>query len=184
MKTKDKIIIFVIGAAFFAAGIFMIIYSGDYDKKEKDFYANAVSVQAYVDKVESDMYHQGDSHRSDFTAWVTYEVDGVKYTNIKLSEGAGRLTEGAYEIIYYHQDDPTLVRAYIEDRSMHHIILKVVGGIFCFFGFFGLLGAFIGKPQKKYKRTVYTRDGGLEMGAYGDNSTHTKMYDSDVEDYR
>ena len=184
MKIKDKIIIFVVGAVFFIVGIFMIVYSGDYDKQEKDFYDNAVSVQAYVDKVETDTSHHGNSHRTNSTAWVTYEVDGVKYTNIKLSEGAGRLTEGTYEIIYYHQDDPTSVRAYIEDRSMHHIILKIMGGLCCFFGFFGLLGAFIGKPQKKYKRTVYTRDDGLEMEAFEENSTHTKMYDSDVEDYR
>lgn len=151
MKLGDKLIIFFVGILFFGIGVFMINYSGTLKKTEKDFNENAEPVNVYVNDVKVSRKRSTTNGKrttkTKYTAYVTYEIDGKTYSNIKISnaDGARYLTEGTNVMIYYHKNKPTWLRVEKNDDSAKGGSLKIFGFVFCGFGLLAVYGAFFGK---------------------------------------
>lgn len=152
MKLGDKLIILIVGIVFFGIGVVLVLYSGAYKKNEKNFNENAEPVSVYVNNVDVDIHRKSTGKhrrtRTTYTAYVTYEIDGKTYSNIKISDGDGaeHLKEGTNVMIYYHKDDPTWLRVEKNDDSARGGALKIFGFVFCGFGLLAVFGAFFGKP--------------------------------------
>lgn len=144
---KDKIFILLISAVFLGGGIFMITYSSDFNRAEKKFNSNAVAVTAYVDKVVKGDYSPTTGRVGNTVAYVSYEVEGVKYNMIEVNHGAVNLTEGNYETVYYNKNNPSQVRAEVDDDRATNVMLKVVGGICTLIGGFIFFGTLFTKSK-------------------------------------
>jgi flagellar basal body-associated protein FliL len=89
MKLGDKLIILIVGIVFFGIGVGMVIFSGTFKKAEKEFNENAEPVNVYVNEVNihrssSSTTRESKSKKTTYTAYVTYEIDGIKYQEMKI----------------------------------------------------------------------------------------------------
>lgn len=123
---------FIVSMFFVIFGIILYVSAGKNDKDGADFNKNAEPVQAYVNKVDVVVSRhksgsgKGTTTSRDYTAYVTYEVNGMEYSNVEIRKDADELTEGTTTLMYYHKDRPSYIRVNKYDSS-EGTFMRVIG---------------------------------------------------------
>lgn len=122
---------------FFVAGLAMLIGSGfllNLHIKNKN---SLCTVDAQITRI----YSNNDNH----SVYVSYEIDGVKYNNVRYNEYNSSMYEGKTIQIYYNPENPGQI-ASINGNLIACIMLAIMGIAF------SLVGSII--PMKKMKETA------------------------------
>lgn len=132
----SKFVNVIVLGGFFVFGIILVISAGRNDESGKDFNEHAETVTAYVNRVDkTTTQHRSNSGkgyttRTNYTAYVSYEVDGVQYSDVKITKGASKLTEGTSVILYYHKYRPSWIQVDKYSAS-EGTAMRVIGYILC-----------------------------------------------------
>lgn len=145
-KMKIKIAVFSVALVFLIAGIAMVVSATRQSPEAKDFSENAMSVAAYVDRVV-EYKNSSSSKRPKYTYYyyLSYEVDGVKYSNISFVSTRHYFNENENVNIYYHREKPTEISP-VKNVESDKKILKTVGWILTGIGGFVALIGTVAKP--------------------------------------
>ena len=106
-KSRTKIILmFVLAAIFLAASVFLTVKQVEINVNYKQTTATITEVETIVEhEIKDGTYISTTS----FVAYVTYEVDGVLYKDIKLDYWAAGMSEGDEIQILYDQRTPSVI---------------------------------------------------------------------------
>ena len=98
------------------------------------------------EKVEYDSFDE--EYDTDYTVFISYEVDGERYENVKLSYYTSTMSIGGKVTIYYDPLNPTEFRSKY-GLNVVGIVLYVVGGILALGGIVISICSFGGKSKKR-----------------------------------
>lgn len=76
--------------------------------------------------------------KTEYYAYVTYEVDGKEYSNIKLEDVSSGLSAGDKITIYYDERNPTRIDDHMLEPQKTTMIVASGGVFFILFGIFTL----------------------------------------------
>ena len=89
------------------AGLLSIFFSVRSNKVHKEFVNSASSTLAVVTKVDDYRNAEGNKLRRVF---VSYEINGIEFNDIKLRETDSSLSKGDNVTIYYKENNPEDIR--------------------------------------------------------------------------
>lgn len=130
MKIKSKVFIVL---AFILVGAFFIVLGIIIGNSQKKFMETAVSTEAVITKITE---HRSGGEKK-YRPYITYSVDGVTYSDVRLGYYKRGMDEGDVIEIYYDPENP-------EDFIAGHAsnlmpaILCIVGGVCILFGIAGI----------------------------------------------
>lgn len=139
-RIKENFIIVFLGTVLLLLGVFLVVMSFINGREYREFNKKAKRLEAHVDLVDSRRTlekHRGKGSNkwvTKHTAYITYEVDGVKYSDVKISDtqGAGRLRQGTNTTIYYNPDKPEDISLSLYNEKAEKIKF-IIGGVFSLF---------------------------------------------------
>ncbi|MCI8667979.1 MAG: DUF3592 domain-containing protein [Lachnospiraceae bacterium] len=74
------------------------------------FFKNAEKTNAYISRIESERYRRNGKTKYRHTAYVTYEVNGVRYEDIELDYYSFDMMHGQTITIYYKPNNPKVIK--------------------------------------------------------------------------
>ena len=123
-KIKESKIEYIL-LIFLAIGIGLLIGSGFLLKLHIDNKKECLPVEAEITAI----YSSNDSHR----VYVSYEVDGVFYNNVRYNVYSSSMYEGKTITIYYNPENPGEI-ASVNGNLVACIMLAIMGLIFSLVG--------------------------------------------------
>lgn len=146
MKVNWITIILGLGFLFFGAGLIL----GGYflNKGHSDFMERAVEIEATIVDIKEDVEYDDfdDEYETDYTVFVSYEVDGKKYENVKLSYYTSSMRIGNPVTIYCDPENPSEFRVKY-GLNVVGIVLYVLGGILSIGGIIIVICSFVKKKK-------------------------------------
>lgn len=125
------------GLVFVAIGIVVIIIGINEKKDNERFYADAKTVTAYIDDIQTTRKTTGSGKsrktKTDHDVFVTYTIEGVEYKHVEISEYSSDMGEGAAITLHYDPSNPYDIR-YKEVNESSPIFAIVFGAIFMLVG--------------------------------------------------
>lgn len=130
------------GIMFVVIGIVFIIVAIIVGDSEDEFRENAITTTAYVERVDAEVVtepHRSNGKnktriRTEYIAYVTYDVDGITYSNIPIKNGARKFSGGQTITIYYNSENPVQISTSLPDGGPVRIIFIGVGVFATAFG--------------------------------------------------
>lgn len=157
--SQERLRAIFIGTLIVFFGVILLSNRNDKMYTEKEFNKIAKPVEAYVEETDSHTEMKRSNRRrrrragrsykkvTVYTATVTYEVNGIKYTNVKIEDeddvinGIKTMKEGEYHTIYYNPNNPEYAKAGLYDIEENNngmiafSVLLILGGLFVIFAF-------------------------------------------------
>ena len=134
---KNRIVKLLIYISCIAFGIIFAVI-GIHQYKTKDLYDSPAT--ATVVDIEQEWEDDGDSRTLVTTAYITYEVDGVKYEHVESPTSSSSMKIGdEVEILYQSQNPEKYTGTNIATTSIIFIIVGIVvaiAGLFITLRFF------------------------------------------------
>lgn len=124
--------------------------------KTKEFAGDAALVKAKVSSIEGNIGDEGDT---DYTAYVTYEYEGMEYKRVRLDEYNSSLYEGKTIELYLDKDNPRHVRI----KSVIYLLPIVFIGIGIIFLLIGVLILVLRAREDRKKKRIM--DTGVRISA-------------------
>ena len=183
---KINLGIVLFGLIFFLAGI-GVAFGGVMIKRSNDeFMKTAIKTEGYISDIET--YREWDStddrYETKHRTYVTYEVDGEIYENIRLSYYSSDMYVGKDITLYYDPLNHGNVKVK-EGMTFTYIFMLIFGGIFALVGFFVMTTGIkrtpkIKKTGKRYEATVIDIECNTSVKV---NGKHPYRVICRVEDY-
>lgn len=128
----------IVGLVFVGVGLLIIYLGGVMEKEQKEFKKNARKTTAYVEDVKTETerkrYRRNGrtKYRTEtkYIAYVSYEVDGRQYTNVRLESGASGFSEGSNITIYYNSKKPNDIATNIPNPAGTKTMMTILGLVF------------------------------------------------------
>lgn len=142
------------GLIFFVVGIMIAVVGFVADESNKEFMETAKETEGVISDIETYRSGSGKRRKTSHRAYVTYEVDGVRYEDIRLSYYSSSMRIGKKITLYYDPLNPTEVKVAGESKFVK-IITLVMGSIFALVGFFIIFTSIKRTPKLKKIGTRY-----------------------------
>lgn len=113
------------------AGLLSIFFSVRSNKVHKEFVNSASSTLAVVTKVDDYRNAEGNKLRRVF---VSYEINGIEFNDIKLRETDSSLSKGDNVTIYYKENNPEDIRRK-QEGFKRNIPFNILGIVMIIVGF-------------------------------------------------
>lgn len=144
-KQQEKVVGIIMGSIFMFAGVIVLAIMLLSVAKEKAFNNENGQTMAYVEKIE-----RAADYRD--IIYVTYEVDGKEYSNVKLGYETGA-AEGYQISIYYDKDNPEIIVN--KNFTVQNVTVGIcIAVVLIIAGIVALIIAFRKKVEKKAKPEV------------------------------
>ena len=135
---KNKVSNIFCGILLCVIGLFVITSGSSAEKEQKEFNKNAKKTTAIVSDVQKETirerYKRNGKTRyrtkTEYTAYLNYEVNGVNYSNVKLESGASNLSDGQSVVIYYNSKQPREIALKLSDPGTVKTSMTIVGFVF------------------------------------------------------
>lgn len=115
----ERIMLVVIGVVLVCVGGFTMNASKRYkEKAEKmsEYNYNAMPVGAVINDVKVESYESSKGTKKRYVAYLSYEVNGVKYENIPVTKYAYQLKGHDGVNAYYNPDNPREIKLVLYDE--------------------------------------------------------------------
>lgn len=151
-----KLIRVVFFLPFILGGIFAIIMGIKTYKSDKEFFKEALPVEAHIDDIITKTKTSGSGRKKKKTTthdvFVSYTVNGVDYKGIEINEYSSSMSEGGTVVLYYNPDNPKEIKCKEVAKSAP-VVAIVVGAIFVIVGFVPVFAIKGPKTNKKLKNS-------------------------------
>lgn len=104
-------------------GIILVAFACFIYYRNNAFFRKAEKTNAYISRIETERSRRNGKIKYHHTAYVTYEVNGVRYENIKLNYYSFDMDEGETITIYYNPDNPRVIKY----KKENYILIGVMG---------------------------------------------------------
>lgn len=140
------------GLIFFISGISVIIVGIAIKKSNEEFMKTAEKTEGVISNIETYTNYNRSKKRNEtnHTVYVTYEVDGKTYENVRLSYYTSSMYVGKGITLYYNPQNPGNIKVE-EGMTVVTVLTSVMGGIFALVGFLVMFFSF--KRGSKLKKT-------------------------------
>lgn len=174
------------GLIFFVVGV-SVAFGGIMVKRSNDeFMKTAKTTEGIISDIET--YREWDSHddryETEHRVYVTYEVDGKVFPNVRLSYYSSDMYEGKEITLYYDPINPGNVKVKGE-MTVAFIVMLILGAVFAVVGFSVMLASIrrtpkIKKTGKRYDAIVVSIECNTSVSV---NGKHPYKVTCRVEDY-
>ncbi|MDD6488533.1 MAG: DUF3592 domain-containing protein [Clostridia bacterium] len=168
---------------FAAVGIVGLIISAVNEQQENAFMSTAESCVATVDSVHSYTTRSRRRTTRHYDAYVSYTVNNVNYTDVKISNVSSSVSKGDLLTIYYNPSNPSDCR--LKTSSSSRQVSYVMWGIITLIGVGILLVSIIVVVRQKriseqnriYPQDVVNNTSNTYNGYYGKSQTFSNNQD-------
>lgn len=151
-----KLIRVVFFLPFILGGIFAIIMGIKTYKSDKEFFKEALPVEAHIDDIITKTKTSGTGRKKTKTTthdvFVSYTVNGVDYKGIEINEYSSSMSEGGTVVLYYNPDNPKEIKCKEVAKSAP-VVAIVVGVVFVIVGSTTMFVFKEPKTNKKLKKS-------------------------------
>lgn len=141
----------LLGLIFFLVGVGIMCIGVAVHISDQKFKETAKTTPATITEIERYTTGTGSKRKTHHRVYVTYEVDGKRYEDVRLGTYTSGMYEGKVIDLYYDEDEPGNVR-YISNFPTVLVIMLFMGGIFALVG--GSLLVYTIKKSLKRKRLL------------------------------
>lgn len=151
-----KLIRLVFMLPFILGGVFAIIIGIKTYYSDKEFFKDALPVEAHIDDIITETKTSGSGRKKKKTTthdvFVSYTVDGVDYKGIEINEYSSSMFEGGTVVLHYNPDNPKEIKCKEVAKSTPGVAI-VVGAIFVIIGFVPVFGIKTPESNMKLKQS-------------------------------
>lgn len=152
-----KLIRVVFFLPFILGGIFAVIMGIKTYKSDKEFFKEALPVEAHIDDIVTKTKTSGSGRKRKKTTthdvFVSYTVNGVDYKGIEINEYSSSMSEGGTVVLYYNPDNPKEIKCKEVAKSAP-VVAIVVGVVFIIVGSTTMFVFKEPKTKKNLKKVV------------------------------